>query len=227
MQLSAVLLQKEKPARPVHLDLFGKGEDLYFRLTGEGGRDLVLRVNRQALLAALGLGERRDPAPPGLETPAWRFGADDLPDNIEPVRGHEITMADLRPGDDAHNWRLIARRFPWLFAKEYSFKQAVKYAETLAALPAGEGPEAGPIEADLEKCLPYLDDLTRKDGSLNQAAIARILGGKNAGAFHYDRVLPVVERLEQYLVEDSTTTTTTTGLTSGEPARKRGARPAA
>lgn len=209
-----------QPAVPYQLSLVRHRTFLYLRLVGEGD-DLVFRLNFRDffLLAATLLHVPQDLAeqPPAAVEPqpqTWVFsGDDDLPDNIEPRRDHEITMADLRPGDDEYNWRLIVRRFPWLFAKDFGYKQAVKYAEQVSAAKAAQ-PDPLSTEAQLQLDLatvrPHLRKIIQQGQFVYgyQSRIAEALGIPNAGGSRR-RIKNVADALaEQY--EISTTTTTST-----------------
>lgn len=122
----------------------------------------------------------------------WQFrDNEELPENIRP--GDEtITINDLRPGDSAHNWRLLVRRFPWLFAKDFEYKDAVKYAKELNPV-SGDGNQ---LSADLATVMPYLEEIRRPDGSLNQSEIGRLIGCDNAGAGRR-RIMRVITELER------------------------------
>lgn len=129
----------------------------------------------------------------------WVYGTDDLPENIEPQRRPRITVNDLRPGDSEYNWKLIVERFPWLFAKDFEYKQATKYAEQVSGqkMTAIEpGSPAGQLAADVAACLPILDQVVNKGRLVygHQARIAEALGITNEGG-NRKRILAVRNEL--------------------------------
>lgn len=150
----------------------------------------------------------------------WTFSDDDLPDNIEPQDRSLITMSDLRPStpeNAAYNWRLIVHRFPWLFAKDFEYKHAVKLAEQIATEQDTTGKAPAKIKSqlqlDLETIKPHLDEIIQ-DGQFvygHQSSIARILGGKNDGGFRRNRVLPVEAALTKLISSATSTTSTSPG----------------
>ncbi len=149
--------------------------------------------------------------------PEWIFkDGEDLPENIEPQDHPQITRSDLRPStpeNEAYNWKLIARRFPWLFAKSFGYKQAEKYAEQEAArqMISHDTPTQAKsqLQLDLETIKPYLGEIIR-DGRFvygHQSTIARLLGGTNDGGFRRNRVLPVEAALSKSRLITSATST--------------------
>lgn len=136
----------------------------------------------------------------------WVFSDDDLPDNIEPQDNPEITINDLLPStpeNSMYNWRLLVHRFPWLFAKDYEYKQAVKYAEEVSAGKVATGnPRAAvhsQLRLDLEMIRPRLTEIIQSGQFVygHQSVIARLLGGENHGGFRRNRILPVEAALSR------------------------------
>lgn len=144
----------------------------------------------------------------------WIFNeGDELPVNIEPQEYSVITTNDLKPGPEnsAYNWRLIVRRFPWLFAKDFEYKDAVKFAQEVAQ--GGETGAVPPVkvsqlELDLEAIRPHLHEIIQYGQFVygHQSVIARLLGGKNDGGFRRNRVLPVEAALSASLTTSATST---------------------
>lgn len=142
----------------------------------------------------------------------WVFNeGDDLPANIEPQEYSQITMGDLRTGPEnsAYNWRLIVRRFPWLFAKDFEYKDAVKFAAEVAGQSAGPSlaKSKSQLDLDLEAIRPYLNEIIQ-DGQFvygHQSVIARVLGGKNDGGFRRNRILPVETALAKFISSATST----------------------
>jgi len=125
----------------------------------------------------------------------WIFASDDLPENITPQDHPAITMSDLRPGDSEYNWKLLVRRFPWLFAKDFEYKQAAKYAEEIAV--SKTGASVDPLASDMALVMDSLDTITRADGSINQSEVGRLIGVPNAGQSNRKRIMRIVQELER------------------------------
>lgn len=97
-----------------------------------------------------------------------------------------VSIEDLS-GDDEHNWRLIAQRFPDLadlIPDEYQkAQQAVDQ-----------------LGLDLEIIKPIVEELLDEDGQLvwgGQSRIAEELGITNGGTTNRQRILAVVEELQR------------------------------
>jgi hypothetical protein len=131
-------------------------------------------------------------------------------------------QAEWLNGDPAHDWPLFKARFEKLVDKrgvavgkqilsvvrEY-YKQ--KLGVNVDKLPSADDPptqqmDTGSVEPppnqlqrDLAILWPQRSKFIRGDGSLNQSAIARLLGGKNAGSFRDDRVLPAARAISNRL----------------------------
>lgn len=187
--------------------------------TSDGGLVVHLNGKRWFSLEPVEATEEL-PLPPKPQQQEWIFkSGEDLPENIVPQDEPEITMSDLRPStpeNAEYNWRLIVRRFPWLFAKDYEYKNAVKYAEELANQKTVDNQPVkarGQLYQDLETIKPYLSEIIQ-DGRFvygHQSVIARLLGGENHGGFRRNRILPVEAALLRSKLLTSATSANSTG----------------
>lgn len=164
----------------------------------------------------------------------WVFNdGEDLPENIEPQDHPQITLSDLRPStpeNSSYNWRLIVRRFPWLFAKSFEFKQAEKYAEQVAAkqFTSNDAPAKAPsqLQLDMKTIKPHLSEIIQNGQFIygHQSTIANLLGGKNDGAFRRNRILPVEAELKRLISSTTSTQFDRSGANNGnfDPGRRVG-----
>jgi hypothetical protein len=206
-----------QPAAPCTLSLVRRDQALYLRLVGDQ-LDLVFRAAWPDFFSLAATLLHLPESLPALSTAGdddWTFSDEDLPDNIQPAADPGITLADLRPGDDARNWRLIARRFPWLFAKEVGFRQAQKYAQEILAGQATVKPAPSigeQLKLDLARVRPHLGRIIhRLEGQYQfvygyQSRIAEALGVPNEGG-HRRRIKNVADALAREFGISTTTTT--------------------
>jgi hypothetical protein len=208
-----ILIQPDGNRAPVTLRVFIRGAMGYvmigeqLALTSPSIAKLVveLRLAADILAAQASRGESDQLVRAVLKNvrlPRYdTFDADGLPENIKPAScPSQITMADLRSPDpysnvlgraDAeHNIRMLALRFPWLYARDVDHKEAEKIAEEALQQP-------DQLAADLALVEPLLDRIVVGD-KINKSEIARTLGLRPTSATNSTRVQAVVKVLEQW-----------------------------